>query len=304
MDEYFPIKRSQAFLFEHIPLFIQNSKNEFVLYKSENIKLDRALYDDESLPELFICQGDKEIAVAEIQETLNIELYHQIRSQGLNRVKSILNEIVKEAVSNPLSGGLDHLPDTIEILFQGHLNESRLLKDLAEIGNKNYSIAEHSANVMVFTMNYCIYAGFSETDIKRLSTSALLHDIGKTKIPDAVTFAEYRLSDEEFDLYKTHAPIGHDLIKQSGKFDETIARGALEHHERVDGSGYPRGISNVSQEGQIIGIIDDFEFLSFQEKAYRKVKKPFDAMSVIKNEVLNRGKFNRSIFSDLCRSMG
>ena len=304
MKYHIPIKRSQAFLIEHVPLFIKNSKNELVLYKSENIKLDRALYTDKTLPDLFICSDDREIAVAEIQEALNIELYHQIRAEGLYKVKAILNEIVKESFLNPLDGGLDGLPETIEIMFKGYLNEPRLLKAIAEIANDNYSVAEHSVNVMVFTLNYCIYDGFSGDDIKKLSTGALLHDIGKTQIPKAIACAEYRLSDEEFDVYQTHTSIGHDLLTQSGKFDGSVARSALEHHERIDGSGYPRGISSVSREGQLIGIIDDFEFLTFREKTYRKAQKPFDAMSKIKNEVLEKGKFNRTVFADFCRSLG
>mgnify|MGYP000539585491 CR=1 FL=1 len=304
MNTYLPVKKSQAFLVENVPLFIKNSKNEFVLYKSENIKLDRDLYDDESLPDLFICQEDKEIAAAEIQEALNIELYHHIRSKGLYRVKAILNEIVKEALLNPCEGGLEYLPETIELLFDSYTGESHVLKNLADIANKNYSLAEHSTNVMIFTMNYGIFSGLSEERTKQLSLSALLHDIGKTQIPDKVSAANHQLSEEEFIQHKKHTALGYDLIRQSGKFDESIALGALEHHERLDGSGYPMGITKVSAEGQIIGIVDDFEYLSFREKSYRKAKKPFDAMSVIKNELMNDGKFSKDIFIDFCRSMG
>ena len=304
MDDYLPIKKSQAFLIENIPLFIKNSKNELVLYKSENIKLDAALYTDESLPDLFISMDDKEIAVAEIQEALNIELYHQIRSKGLYRVKAILNEIVKEALLNPLDGGLDILPETIELLFNNYFSESQMLRDLADIASKNYSLAEHSSNVMIFTMNYCIYSGLSEERTKQLSLSALLHDIGKNQIPDNVSAANHKLSEEEFNLYKKHTSFGYNLIRQSEQFDESMALGVLEHHERLDGSGYPMGITKVSLEGQVIGIINDFEYLSFREKSYRKAKKPFDAMSVIKNEVLNEGKFSKDLFIGFCKSMG
>ena len=196
------------------------------------------------------------------------------------------------------------MPETVELLFAGFLEVPQLLRKLADTADENYSLAEHSANVMMFSMNYGIYAGYSEDDTKRLSLGGLLHDIGKTQLPNTVVFADHRLSDEEFSLYQTHASIGHDLIKQTEKFHPSIARGALEHHERLDGSGYPRGISNVSIEGQIMGIIDDFEYLSFWEKSYRKAKKPFDAMSVIRKEVREEGKFDKEIFVNFCKSMG
>jgi len=58
LDDHFQIKKSQAFLVENVPVFIKNSKNEFVLYKSENIKRDSAKYHDDSLPDLFIRKTD------------------------------------------------------------------------------------------------------------------------------------------------------------------------------------------------------------------------------------------------------
>jgi HD-GYP domain-containing protein (c-di-GMP phosphodiesterase class II) len=153
-------------------------------------------------------------------------------------------------------------------------------------------------------MNYCIFSGFSEDDIRRFSLGALLNDIGKTQLSDEISAAEHQLSDEEYHSYKKHTSIGYDIIRQSESFNDAIAIGALEHQERLDGSGYPMGITNVSLEGQIFGIINSFEYLSLREKSYRKAKKPFDAMSVIKNEVLNEGKFSRKIFVEFCKSLG
>lgn len=304
MDDHFPIKKSQTFLVENVPIFIKNSKNEFVLYKSENLKLDSAKYNEDNLPDLFIRKTDKESALCEIQKALNIELYNQIRSKGLYRVKTILNELVNEALSNPFDGGLELLPETIELLFGGYFNDAQFLRNLADISSKNYSIVEHSSNVMIFTMNHCIFSGFSEDDSRRLSLGALLHDIGKTQLSDEISAADHHLSDKEFNSNKKHTSIGYDMIRQSDALDESIAIGALEHHERLDGSGYPMGITKVSLEGQIIGIINSFEYLSFREKSYRKAKKPFDAMSVIKNEVLSERKFSREIFVDFCKSLG
>ena len=64
------------------------------------------------------------------------------------------------------------------------------------------------------------------------------------------------------------------------------------------------GIKKVSLDGQIIGIINSFEHLSFREKSYRRVKKPFDAMAVIRDEVMEEGKFCKGLFTELCKSLG
>jgi len=304
LNEYVQIKKSHAFLIADAPLFIKNSNNEFVLYKSENIKLDHQLYDDKHLPALFIHHKDKTRTVAEIQKALNIALYDQIRAKGLNRVKKILNEVVQEALMNPTEGGLDHLPETIELLFDAYSKESQTLKLLADMSDRRAAIAEHSINVMIFAMNLSIFTGFPADDAKLLSLSALLHDIGKLQLPENISVAAHRLSNDEFDSNKKHTVIGYDLLKNSPALGQRVAVGALEHHERLDGSGYPMGIKNVSLDGQMIGIINSFEHLSYREKSYRKVKKPFDAMSVIRNEVMEEGKFCKGLFAELCKSLG
>ncbi len=304
MSDYVQIKKSQAFLVDEVPLFIKNSKNEYVLYKSEKVKLGRERYDDKHLPALFIHKKDKTRTVAEIQKALNIALYDQIRTKGLNRVRKVLNEVVEEALMNPTEGGLDHLPETIELLFDAYAKETQTLKLLADMASRKGALAEHSINVMIFAMNLSIYTGFSNDDARLLSLSALLHDIGRIQLPEDISAADHRLTDDEFDSNKQHTVIGYDLLKNSPTLDNRVAVGALEHHERLDGSGYPMGIKNVSLDGQMIGIINSFEHLSFREKSYRKAKKPFDAMSVIRNEVMEEGKFCRGLFTELCKSLG
>jgi hypothetical protein len=91
------------------------------------MKLESAKCDD-SLPDLFIRKTDKESALSEIQKALNFELYNHIRSKGLYKVKTILNELVNEALTTPFDGGLDFLPETIELLFHSFNNDAQFLK--------------------------------------------------------------------------------------------------------------------------------------------------------------------------------
>ena len=77
----------------------------------------------------------------------------------------------------------------------------------------------------------------------------------------------------------------------------------LEHHEQLDGKGFPRGIANLSTEGRIIGLINSFDQLVNSESVGRKMKKPFDAMSLIKKEVLKEGRFDKTVFKNLCLSL-
>jgi HD-GYP domain-containing protein (c-di-GMP phosphodiesterase class II) len=132
--------------------------------------------------------------------------------------------------------------------------------------------------------------------------SALLHDVGKTEIPSEILEAPRKLSDEEFKIMKTHPSIGYDIIRQKNKIGGDVALGALEHHEKLDGSGYPRGTRIISYVGQLLGIIDCYEALTNEDRPYRRARQPLETLKFIKDDVEN-SKFNRDIFEKFCYSL-
>jgi HD-GYP domain-containing protein (c-di-GMP phosphodiesterase class II) len=129
-----------------------------------------------------------------------------------------------------------------------------------------------------------------------------MHDVGKTEIPDSILKASRKLTRKEFKVMKRHPKIGDFIIKFKSGIDSGIARGALEHHEKLDGSGYPRGIRHISFAGQLLGIIDCYEALTNEERPYRRAKSPLDTLKLIKQDV-EAGKFDRKIFEKFCYSL-
>ena len=99
-----------------------------------------------------------------------------------------------------------------------------------------------------------------------------MHDIGKVGIPDAILNAPRKLNEEEFEIMKTHAKLGYDMLKHS---DKAILRAAAivahEHHEKWDGSGYPRGLQgeDIHIYGRITAVADVFDALG-SERVYKK----------------------------------
>ena len=81
-----------------------------------------------------------------------------------------------------------------------------------------------------------------------------------------------------------------------------IKLSALQHHEKVDGSGYPGGISRIPKISQIVGIIDCYEALTNDDRPYRSAMDPLKALTIIKDDVV-AGKFNRRIFEKFCYSL-
>lgn len=116
---------------------------------------------------------------------------------------------------------------------------------------------------------------WDEAEIQNLHNIALLHDIGKIGVPDAILNKPAKLSDEEFEIIKKHPIIGNDILKDIHMI-KNVAEGALYHHERYDGSGYPFGMAGdeIPLCGRIIGIADAFDAMTSNRIYRRKLALP------------------------------
>ena len=302
-NTYLAARRSQIHHYKATALFKKNADGQFVLYKSENKTIDTQRFKEERYPQLYIDKGNQETAVQELQEQLKLKLVESIRSGELRTIKSALMDIVEESFGAQGDANLPFLPKTIEIIYNEYANAASNLKRIANIEFGGRSLTEHSVNVMIFTLNYCIFCKLGEKLAKQLSLGALIHDIGLTMIPSKILNLNRQLTDLEFDIYKKHPLLGYDILKDNQDFDPSVAACALEHHERLDGEGFPRGMTNLTFEGRLIGLIDSFDHLISSERENRNLKNPFGAMSLIKREVLNEGRFDKAIFKNLCLSL-
>ncbi|MBI9092131.1 MAG: HD domain-containing protein [Desulfobacterium sp.] len=302
MDDYIQIKHSQIDFYHKIPLFHKTEENEYLLYKEKGEPIAESRVKTHTHPPLFILTNDKRAAAKELQEALNIDLAREIASKGMKTVKVILGRIVKEALEDPCPATLDALPETIEIFFAGYAKNSELLKAMAIVASGSSLIVDHTVNVLAITMRFCFCDQLGEDRSKKIGLAALLHDIGTSEISKTILEAQRKLTDAEFDTYKTHPLKGYEIITGCGTFDPMAAEVALEHHERIDGSGYPMSATNLSFESQLIGLINSYEPLTYRDKDFRKARSPFDSLQLIKQEVLG-GKFDKRIFRDLCSCM-
>jgi HD-GYP domain-containing protein (c-di-GMP phosphodiesterase class II) len=217
-------------------------------------------------------------------------------------VKSTLCNLVEETLSEPRSGTLKALPKTIDLLVSGYSKQPDIIRAFALISFKDYTTVIHSVNVMALTIGFCFHANLSIQETKKLGLGALLHDVGKTKISKEIIRAPRKLTDEEFEIMKSHPTLGNKIIRKTNDISGDIALSALEHHEKLDGSGYPRGIRDITFGGQILGIIDCYEALTNEDRPYRRAKDPLETLKLLKNDV-ESGKYSRKIFEKFCYSL-
>ena len=257
--------------------------------------MDRTLQN--RYPQLFINKQDKKQALEELTRGLNLEFARQVAEGGLVQIKTALGNIVREALTPGQATAMLALPETIDILLKNVDRDHTIMAFLSKISSVSDIVVEHTVNVTALTLQYCFSMGISEKETTTLALCALLHDVGASTLDKRILETKRRLSDKQFKKYRAHPETGHDLILLKTDFNIAVANVALEHHERLDKSGYPNGTGISCHESQLIGFIDCFEALTYREKAFRKAKKPFDTLNLIKGEVM-AGKFAPRIFKE------
>jgi HD-GYP domain-containing protein (c-di-GMP phosphodiesterase class II) len=129
----------------------------------------------------------------------------------------------------------------------------------------------------------------SDSDLNLLTYSAIFHDFGKVKIDQQIIDKPDHLTPNELKEIKFHPALGYKYIKQIPFLDKSVSYGVLMHHERMDGSGYPLGLkeNNIHKFGRIIAIADVFDAVN-SDRVYKKSRRPFEALEIIKEESLGK----------------
>ena len=144
----------------------------------------------------------------------------------------------------------------------------------------------HVIRMSHYSRVLALAAGFSEAQAEELLNAAPMHDVGKIGIPDAVLRKPGKLDSEEWEVMKQHAQIGADIIGEHPSGLLRMAREiALNHHEKWDGSGYPRGIggAEIPVEARIIAIADVFDALT-SERPYKKAWPVEEAVQLLREQ--------------------
>lgn len=193
------------------------------------------------------------------------DLYVQTMTTGITQnataqVKKVVGDIVEEIIENK-----DVMVNMI---------------DLKSYDNYTYY---HSVNVGVLSIVVGVAAGMDHTELYQLGLGALLHDIGKVFIDKKIIDKAGPLTPEEFAQVKRHPKIGYEyLLKAYLDLPVTALMGILQHHERMDGSGYPDGLSadDISPFGRIIAIADVFDAMT-SDRPYRPAMMPSEVMEYL-----------------------
>ncbi len=300
---YIKVRKSNLFLYESVPLYYKANAERFGIYKPSGIYLKEMRVKENLIPrQLYLKKTDKAKGMRDVQKAFNKQLQDDIKSNNLQNVKTTVVELVEEMFSEPSSGVLEGLSSTVNIIVGEYTNDPDVIKNFWQISDKDYTTALHSVNVMALAIRYAISQRYNKIQTKLLGLCALLHDVGKTKTDQEILKAPRKLSDEEFAKIKSHPTQGYNLLKRCKFSNPEVKLTALQHHEKLDGSGYPSGLTQLSDFSRIISILDCFEALTNDERPYRDSMIPFKALDLIQKDVI-AGKLDKDIFAKFIYSL-
>ncbi len=305
--QWIVVRKSNLKYYENVELYYRNPAGKIALYKPSGMTFgDAALASKPLLGSLYIRPEDKNRALREAQRGFSNDLTTRTMTKDPTKLAALKNDltiIVDETLSEPRSGGLQVLPDFVSNVVDAYSGQPSIIKHLARISHTDYSTAIHSINVMALTVGYCYYTKRSLEETHALGLSALLHDVGKVDVDPVVLTAPRRLTDDEFAEMARHPEAGAEILTQYNNEFQLAIEGTLHHHLKLDGSGYPRGVTEpISEAGRIISVIDAYEALTNDERAYRSAMRPLAALKLLKGDT-DSGKFDRKIFSEFAYSL-
>jgi len=172
------------------------------------------------------------------------------------------------------------------------------VRDIILMISHETSIFTHAVNVGLLGTNLAkeIYRK-SDKDLHEVGYAMFLHDIGKTKIDRRILNKPGRLSKEEWETMKCHPEMGYELLSVEGHLTPESSVTTLQHHERCDGEGYPRGLAGheIDELGKICNLVDSYDAL-LTRRPYKPALSPYKALKVMKEEM--QDTFDRQMFKE------
>ena len=159
--------------------------------------------------------------------------------------------------------------------------EPRTKQLLDGLGRHSRDVLDHGVDVAVLSIRMADALGLDDLRLRRLARAALLHDIGKQHVPVEILAKPGKLTPEEWEIIQRHPMTGHRMLVDAGLMVE--ARIVLHHHERIDGGGYPAGLSGeeIPLESRILAVADSYDAMT-SERPYRKAMTPEAAIAELR----------------------
>ena len=209
---------------------------------------------------------------------------HEVELDGILIVGiAVAVDLARAAQSRPLAGDLRgaDLVASEDAFLGSHVRALTV-----RLADKDEYTERHTRRVALRAVQVGEELGLSASRLRTLAIGALVHDIGKLSVPDAILKKPGPLDDEEYAVIKEHPERGYRLLNELGGFSDAVRHLVRDHHERLDGRGYPRGLaeSQIDLDTRILTVCDVYDAL-ISKRVYRGAWAHDEAMELLHREI-------------------
>lgn len=216
----------------------------------------------------------------------------EIRQKAIIAIKESFNDIIKNCENGEImpygyapkmkKSNEEELSKIVNEIIEELLSKKDVLINLVDIKSMDNYTYEHSVNVAVLSLIIGLELNLPKDRLYNLAVGAMLHDVGKVFIPKEILSKNGKLTEQEFNIIKEHPVKGYDYIKSDMDVSPTSSIILLQHHERLDGSGYPDGIygDKIHEFSKIVAVADVYDAIT-SDRPYRMSIPPNEAVEYI-----------------------
>ncbi|WP_242874777.1 HD-GYP domain-containing protein [Clostridium pasteurianum] len=195
---------------------------------------------------------------------------------------------VKKFVLNICDGNsldYDELLNLSEKVYDNIGKCDYMVKYAREIKNNDEYTFYHSVNVAFYGMLIANWLKLTDNEIREVISAGILHDLGKIKIENEILNKPGKLTNSEYEKIKEHPVYGYEMINNDSRISNKVKLAILQHHERINGTGYPYGIKadEIDLYSKIIAVADVYDAMT-SDRVYKKKKSPFIAFKMFRTE--------------------
>lgn len=219
--------------------------------------------------------AQKNIEKLHTDDRSKVTLSNSVRERIAHGIQYIYNNTESENLANATDSIANDLLAAID-------SNNAIAIDINALKTSDEYTFKHSVDVATIAMIVAKQQKLSRKEIYEIGVAGLLHDIGKTKVPPEILNKPGRLNDSEFAIMKQHSVFGFRMLEGRSEFNQVILYAVLQHHEKINGTGYPVGVSKqqITPFAKILSVADIYDAL-VTERPYKPAYSQHDAVEMI-----------------------
>ncbi len=230
----------------------------------------------------YVYVRDSRINDVEVEDPISEKTRHAARLLVRNITSDLQTAGTGSKITKSINVQDREILNTVNKIIDELLDSKDAVVQLVDIRSKDNYLFAHSVNCAVLATLVAKKMRYNLKELRWLAAGALFHDLGMITIPATITGKPGELTDEEYRTVKEHPLRSYEIFKTTNIFDARAGAVVLQHHERYQGQGYPRGLAGdeINPLAQLAGVADVYDALT-SERPYRKAYRPHEAVEML-----------------------